>query len=258
MKTVPYPPIPTATPDNGASAPLNEFTLITHRTKRRLTAPKDVPLPPPPQDAARVKLNTKGKTDSEVLALVNAHIAMTEDNPDFPDPQPPTDVMLAAAAAFAAQMKAAALIKTKAQQITLAKNNARAVLESLFSQRGNYVQMASLGDEGKIYSAGMAVRADGSPVGILDMPLNLTIELNGIAGLMLLGWNPVKHARAYMVRWSDASTMEREWSYFKPVTESKQTLKDMPLGQRLAFSVCAIGGSSGQSAWSPEVVRMAA
>ena len=46
--------------------------------------------------------------------------------------------------------------------------------------------------------------------------------------------------------------------YCKPLVMLIQTHSGLTLGQMFAFRIAAVGGSSGQSDWSAEVVRMAA
>ncbi len=89
-------------------------------------------------------------------------------------------------------------------------------------------------------------------------PLNLRIDLNGQAGVMILRWNRVAKALSYFVQCADATTDERVWTDLKTISNRKLILTDMEIGKMYAFRVAAIGGSAGQSLWCPEVLRMAA
>ena len=95
-------------------------------------------------------------------------------------------------------------------------------------------------------------------VGHLLPPLNLRIDLNGQAGVMILRWNRVAKALSYFVQCADATTDERVWTDLKTISNRKLILTDMEIGKMYAFRVASIGGSTGQSLWCPEVLRMAA
>ena len=122
----------------------------------------------------------------------------------------------------------------------------------------SYVQSASNGNANAIVSAGFLLRAKSTPVGCLEMPLNLNLTLNGSIGIMGLTWDPVPKARSYMIQISEAATMERDWKPLRTSTSTKQIVKDLEPGKVYAFRVAAVGGVGGQSPWSVEVKRMAA
>ena len=90
------------------------------------------------------------------------------------------------------------------------------------------------------------------------MPVNLLLTLNGTPGVMHLTWSGVLHARSYVIQCSPAGTMARVWSPFKTASSTKLKIEGLTLGEVYAFRIAAIGGSTGQSDWSAEVVRMAA
>jgi hypothetical protein len=88
------------------------------------------------------------------------------------------------------------------------------------------------------------------------MALHLT--LNGTPGVMFLDWKSVPHARSYVIQCSPADTMAREWTPVKTSSTVKVKFDGLTLGKVYAFRIAAVGGSTGQSDWSAEVVRMAA
>jgi len=212
----------------------------------------------PVRQKAKIKLDLRGKTDAELLPFCQAIVAAMTDNPNFPNPVPTAVVLDETVADFASKLQGHQLAKAAALQATTEKDRARALLEERINTRANYVMTQSRGDAGIILSAAMPLRAMPSPIGDLLAPLNLRIELNGIAGLMILTWNRVPKSLSYVIQCADASTAERVWTSLKITTERKLMLTHLELGKMFAFRVAAIGGASGQSAWSPEVLRMAA
>ena len=118
------------------------------------------------------------------------------------------------------------------------------------TQRGSYVDLVANGDPNVILSYGFQVRANPTPVGDLAAPANLSVELNGTPGLMLLTWEGVEKARAYNLQISPASTPARTWAPLLTSSTTKTRLDDLKLGQLYAFRVAAVGGATGQSPWS--------
>jgi hypothetical protein len=151
----------------------------------------------------------------------------------------------------------------KAAQIDLrdaaSKMNLSAgVVAGMMKMRANYVQCASNGNSNAIVSAGFLLRNPRTPVGDLPAPINLLLTLNGTPGVMYLDWDVVLNSRAYNIQVSSADTMDRAWSLIRTCTTVHQKFDGLELGKTYAFRIAAIGGASGRSDWSAEVVRMAA
>lgn len=212
----------------------------------------------PVDDGAKIKLGLSGRSDDDLLPFCQAIVTAMAGNPNFPTPVPTALVFDAAVADFSTLLQAQRLARAAALQATTDKDAARSLLESLLVTRANYVQTESNGNASMILSAAMPLRATPTPTGVLPPPLNLRIDLNGTAGVMLVMWNLVAKARSYVVQCADATTAAREWSAVKTTNDRKLRLDGMVIGRLYAFRVAAIGGATGQSDWSPEVLRMAA
>ncbi|MCB1211665.1 MAG: fibronectin type III domain-containing protein [Verrucomicrobiales bacterium] len=212
----------------------------------------------PVNDKAKIKLNLSNRTDDDLVPFCQAIITAMAGNANFPTPLPTALVFDAAVADFAAKLQVQRLAKAAALQATNEKNTARALLTELLRSRANYVQTESNGNSAIIMSAAMPLRATPSPVGQLQPPSNLRIDLNGVAGVMILMWDRVAYARSYVVQCADASTSQRVWSPVKTANDRKLILDNMEIGKMYAFRVATIGGSNGQSQWCPEALRMAA
>ena len=74
---------------------------------------------------------------------------------------------------------------------------------------------------------------------------------------MLLQWNAVPGNLGYLIRCSKDLPV-REWSQLKRAGKPKLDLQDMVIGTTYVFQVATAGGDTGQSPWSPEVIRTAA
>ena len=121
-----------------------------------------------------------------------------------------------------------------------------------------YIQMASNGNTRVILSSGLGVRRDPKPTPALDAPLRLIIELTTNPGQMIITWDAVEDSRSFILQQSLADTAERDWITIRTGTERNITLNNLTIGQPYAFRVATIGGATGQSPWSLEVIRSAA
>lgn len=212
---------------------------------------------PMPQ-GAKVKLQLYLKSDPVLSQFSTDHIAAMTGNTNFPTPTPNAVDFLAGLDLFQEAYSAAEMAKASLKEAIALKDEARAYLELLLNQRGNYVQIASNGNAPVILSAGFPVKNARVPVGELAYPLNLQAILNGTPGVLHLSWNAVSRARSYVIQCSPADTMAREWAPLKMSSTPKLKIEGLVLGKTYAFRVAAVGGSTDQSDWSAEAVRMAA
>ena len=204
---------------------------------------------------ALVKMETFGRPIPELLAFAQNMFAMMEGNEYFPEPQPPQDEFGALVAEAKAAAQRASLAKIDYTAAITGRDEIIKRLLSAIDKRGNYVQAASLGMADRIYSAGLGVRNQRRKVGPLEPPTGLSVEVGVSIGTMMLTWNKVKSARAYMLEYGPVDG---------PMTQKtlvglrKLSLSDLNVGVTYQFRMAAIGGSEGQSSWSPWVKRAAA
>ena len=239
-----------------ASTQPSRYGQIHFNTGKRyvLTDPA-VPVP----GTAKVKLQLGRRSDDNILGFARENIAATTGNANFVTPIPSAVDFLAVVNDFEALLTAAKNAEMAAKEAMTLKNQARTVLELLFTQRGNYVQTLSLGDPAIIQSAALNVKNLPTPLGTLPPPLGLRVDLNGTVGKMILNWLAVKDAKSYLVQRAIVLNGVRgAWELIEAGGKPTLTLNGMTVGTEYAFRVAAIGGNGGMSDWSPEVIRTAA
>jgi hypothetical protein len=211
---------------------------------------------------AKVKLGIRNTSDLDLLQLIRSSVEQMQDNPNFPNLIPDQDLMREALGDFADSLTQAESLRNAAMAANARKDTLRAVLERLYSQRGNYVAIVSNGNPTLIMGGGLAVRKAPSPVGSLAAPQNLACELSNVAGRMIVTWDASGQAQGYIVQRAAITADQREgdysWESLPVCSKRKLILDDLIHGQRYSFRVAAIGGKNGQSSWSPAVIRMAA
>lgn len=204
---------------------------------------------------ALVKMETFGRPIPDLLLFAQNLYNTMEGNEYFPEPQPPQDEF----GALVDEAKAAAanvlFLKTQLATALTGRDEIIKRLLAAIDKRGNYVQAASLGIANRIYSAGLGVRNERRKVGPLEPPTGLNVEVGLAIGTMMLTWNKVKNARAYVLEYGP---VDGEMTLKTLVGLRKLKLDDLTVGVTYQFRMAAIGGSEGQSSWSPWVRRAAA
>ena len=228
----------------GASAPRRSGPL----------AESSVPL----DDGGVVKSGVYDMTDTELVSATSSVVICMKGNARFPNPTPSLDFVDAANQELQAALIQIAQIKTALRSAMAKRDQIRKTVEANYRAEASYVQSASNGNTNAIVSAGFLLRATPSPVGNLAAPVGLNLTLDGTVGVMYLTWTLVEKARSYMIQISDAATMERNWKALRMSTVTKQMIDNLEPGKTYAYRIAAIGGASGQSPWSAEVIRMAA
>jgi len=203
---------------------------------------------------AKVKLELDRKSDPEILDFSQTHVADMLGNANFTTPAPTAVAFDPLVAAFDAKLEAFDQAQAAARTATLEKDAARAALEAGLTERGDYIQQASGGDEGKILSAGFEVRALPTPVGPLPAPVDFLPSMGALQGQMSCAWKPVKGAKSYLLEWHE-HTVTTGWSQAFP-TKAKFSVTGLLSGKTYIFRVAAIG-AAGPGPYSVEAARMA-
>lgn len=218
-----------------------------------------VPTPPTPPEGAKVALDLASRTDVNVAAFAEAHTTAMDGNPNFPDPVPNDADFAFFLTDFEGYLSKMENLKIEMKNLTEQKDRSRAALSAALTQRAQYVEMKSNGNPDVIATSGLPLRKSRTPVGQLPWPQNLKVEQSQIVGELIVKWAAVSKARGYLLQCAEVvADKPREWA--NVYTGGKATSAQKPLtpGKTYEFRVAAIGGSTGQSEFSPVVSRMAA
>lgn len=204
---------------------------------------------------AKVKLNLASLTDEQLLQKANDIKTAMTGNANFTTPVP----TLAALGTLITTAQSAKSDFDSAQQTALlkttAKNNALDALRAGLTQLASFVDAASAGDNTKIQSAGMGVRAAKTPAAVPDPVSNLSLTAGDNAGELDAQWDPAVNARTYEVHVSPDPVAASSWTSVPTVTKSKTTMSGFTSGQRMNVRVRAVG-SGGTGAWSNPATKI--
>lgn len=213
------------------------------------------PLIPKPKRMAKPKLELKKKTDPELENFAQGIVAAMTGNANFPTPTPTLASVTAAIDAYSATLQTITARQAALREAFTQKDQSRAALEQTLTYLANYVEIAAQGDEAKIESAAMGVRAPATPIGIPAMVMNLAPSAGDFPGTVDLTWDPTTGANSYEVQ-CKLHQDTASWSTYKIVTASRITVDGLTPGDLYAFQVRAVG-AAGPGPWSDEAVKRA-
>jgi hypothetical protein len=138
---------------------------------------------------------------------------------------------------------------------TRAKNAARQVLTDSLVKIALYCQGEARHDLDTLLSSGFEVVSTNRTSGPLDTP-SIKDILNTVSGQLTVRGNGVLNGRVYQVRAStDAG---KTWVNMGTFNGARlMVLQPVTPGTTYTVQFCALGGSTGQSAWSDPITRMA-
>lgn len=204
----------------------------------------------------KVKLDLKSKTDLELKQFAEQHILKMTNNANFATKDPDEPTFQAGSDDFAAALSESELAQETAKEKTAAKDAARAVLESLLTDRGSYVERKSGGQKPKILSAGFEVKGEGTPSGVPAQVGNLALTTGDSAGELGAQWDPIPGSKiTYEIQTSPDPATAGSWINQPRSTKSKTILMGLPSGTRVWVRVRAVG-PGGEGAWSSPVLKM--
>lgn len=218
----------------------------------------DLPPTPPAGERkrmAKVKLNLKEKTDSELYEFAQQHITAMTGNAAFTTPDPSAVDFLALVTDFNTASQNAIAAQQAAKEKTSLKDDARDLLEAGLTTRASYVDTKSGGVEATILSSGLPVRGTPVPVGAMTAPVDFLATMDDLEGQIKLKWKAVRGAVSYIVQISPAA-MPRVWTQVAVSPNARTVASGLTSGQTYVFRVAAVG-AAGQGPWSDESVKMA-
>lgn len=214
----------------------------------------DIALPQPIKRMSKikVKLALNSKSDSDLLTFAEAHVKAMTGNANFTTLLPAVTAFEASLTAYREALGDFNTKQQAAKQATTVKDTARLALESVLTQRGNYVELtaASAADpQAVIESSGFSVRSAKTPPVLPSQVVNLSITAGDNAGELDLQWDPVDGASSYNVQTSPDPITATSWVVQSDVTKSKAIITGLASGTKMWARVRAVG-PGGTGAWS--------
>ena len=117
---------------------------------------------------------------------------------------------------FTIPFLAAETARQASQTATANQNNSAAQLDLLLTQFGNFVENATDGDEAKILSTGLSVRATNAPIGQLPQVTNFTVSAG--AAVASLEVSVDRRAESVLVRVGESSVLQYNSAHVEPPT----------------------------------------
>ena len=205
---------------------------------------------------AKVKLNLRELSVTELSARVRQIAAAMTNNPNFAHPQPPLADVLAAVDAMDVAYTNHQIARQAVTTTQTILREQQDTVERFLRQEAAYVESISGDDEKIILSAGMGVRSTTTS----SAPVTTPVGLNGTAGdregEIDLNWDKVKGAKSYVVERSLDPPTATSWVHAAVSLKSSITINGLTSGTRYWFRVAAVM-TGGQSGWSDPTTKIA-
>ena len=190
-------------------------------------------------------------TDPQLITDASGIVQSMTGNAIYPTPTPTLAAVSTALAAFTHALSAAA---EGGVPLTLAKNDARAVLTGLVRELSSYVQLACKGDMTKLLTSGFPVqKAARTPVGVLPPP-TVTVKLGSKSGDLAAKLAPLAGAAVYNWRVTTATSPAAP-VLTAQTTAASNTFTGLTPGVVYQVSANAVS-SGGTSDWSDPATQM--
>jgi hypothetical protein len=208
------------------NTPVRNFRIYTGFTKA------------PDNDVCNVAL--------DVLAALNAHPVFTT---------PPVSLLQLAEmeSTFSSDMTAA---RQLGKDRTLAKSISRQALLDALVQDALYCQGLARHDLNTLLTSGYEVVSNNRTPGPLDTPVINSID-NSVSGQLTVRGSAVLNGRMYQLQFSLDNGVTWTNANVNYTSARRMLLTPTTPGKLYLIQICALGGSTGQSAWSNPVSVMA-
>ncbi len=204
---------------------------------------------------ARLKFTLVGVPDLPAIQTCNNLKTALTGNANFP--APPVSLTAFGTTITAAQTKVTTNDTTQAtaKQSTADKDTAIAVMVAQAMQIVGYVGVTANGDESKILSAGLSVRAAKTPQTVPGQVQNLSLTAGDNAGVLDAQWDSMGCVKSFEVQISPEPMTGTSFVTADTVTKSSTTLGGLTSGSRVWARVRAIN-SAGKGAWSDVATKI--
>ncbi len=240
-----------------------KLSTSTQRPSPKLSitaAPPSRSLPLPRPQGGKIGLLLKERTDAELIQLGQQHAVAMDDNSLFPNPIPSTESYDELLAQFCAATEELQSMRVLLQGLTMEKDKLRAAFQTALTRRARYIELASDGNPDFIATTGLPSRRRAAKsIGEVSPPQGLQLLLSARGSALTLRWFRVRGARSYSIEYAQLTPdAPPEWKFAAITGKTKYVFLYLTPGQTYVFRIATIGGSTGQSDWSPPVTRMAA
>ncbi len=208
------------------------------------------PLPQPHKKTmAKVKFSLKDMSDVDVLQTCNNLKTALTSNANFPTPPISLTTFGTKITSSQTKLTAADNAAQASKQATADKDLELDALKAMAMQLAGYVDLTANGDESKILSAGLSVRAVKSPAATPNQVANLSLSAGDNAGTLDVHWDAMSGAKSFEVQASPDPMTPTSFVTADTLTNSKTTLTGFTSGSRIWVRVRAIN-SAGKGPWS--------
>lgn len=204
---------------------------------------------------AKVKFSLSGVPDGDAVQTCNSLKTALTGNANFPNPPVPLAAFGTLIATAQTKLTASNTAWQVSMQATTDKDNAIGDMATAANQLAAYVDLMANGDESKILSAGLSVRASRQPQSVPDPVQNLSVTAGDNSGELDAQWDPPGNAKSYEVQTSADPFSDATWKTTETVTNSKAALMGLTSGAKIWVRVRGIN-SAGKGAWSDPAVKV--
>ncbi len=205
--------------------------------------------------ANQIKLDLQGKTVPQKIQFLRDIVTQLTGNANYTTPSPALTVITTKANALEGALGAQATAQQAAKTATTNLETKEGEADASLSSLSNYVWETSGGDEAKIQTAGMTLRAPKTPTTSLSAPQGLTATAGDEEGELDLVWEPVLKSKGYEIQISADPATSTSWTFAETSTGSKTTLTGLPSGSKIWVRIRALGPKKIKSPWSDPAVK---
>ncbi len=204
---------------------------------------------------AKVKFSLSNIPDGDAIQTCNSLKTALTGNANFPSPPVTLAAFGTLIATAQTKLTAADTAAQTAMQATTDKDTAIGAMVTAANQLAAYVDLTANGDESKILSASLSVRAARAPQSVPDAVQNLSLTTGDNAGELDAQWDSLPGAKSFEVQASADPFSDATWKTADMVTNSKVALTGLTSGAKIWVRVRGIN-SAGKGAWSDPAVKV--
>src|SRR2546429_2914137 len=145
----------------------------------------------------------------------------------FASPQPPLAEVTTTIDDLETAYSDTLAARQEAKEKTSAQNQKEEEFDRVISRLASYVESASGGNETKIKSVGLDVRAPATSAQGLDLPASLAATAGDHEGEIDLQWDKVARARSYVIEMSADPPTNSSWQHKTVSTKSRATIEGL-------------------------------